>query len=96
MSSKVIPSKRDRTDKTVKKDILTKQKNNVERVFNKYKSVNSFMGVYFTDLEMAFITFNIDGVFPDYITIGKHKHMLGYVYDTAKAPQSQTTQFLSV
>ena len=91
-----MPPIRDKKDKTVKKDILTKQKNNVEKVFNKHKNVNSFMGVYFTDIEMPFITFNIDGVFSENITIGKRNHMLGYVYDTSKKPTNQTTQFLNL
>jgi hypothetical protein len=78
------------------KTLLTNNLTSIESVFNRFKTKNAFLGVYFTSLNKPWITFNSDSsLFKQNLSIRKESIILAFIYDTSQDFTVQTTTFLA-
>lgn len=77
-------------------ELLIANTTSIEQSFITYNSRNTYMGVYFTQLNKPYITFSATDTFPLIYKIGRNTCNYGYTFITAEDYQTQYAAFVAV
>jgi hypothetical protein len=80
---------------TEQKSMLSSNLSHIQMRFNEFKTMRSYLALYFTQSNKPYITFSNVSTFPNPIQIGKNTSPLVCVYNTANDFTTQTNAFLS-
>lgn len=80
---------------TLQKTCLSTNLTSITNRFNAYSATKNYMGVFFTQNNKPYLTFNTTNSFPNFIVMAGNKYTLACVYNLKTTMSTQTSGFLA-